>query len=347
MINIDKELIDWAVNKIKKEYPDDVALLIGQVGACKTPEDEQNMAFDFYVPATDRGYGLAKTFIIEDMGYDLYPMCFERLEGIADFNEPRMIFAVMKGEVIYARTPEDRKRYEDLKETLRANLCDTSKTFTKALEFLNTAMEIYQTMMFENSLCAVRKAAGGISCYLMNSIAMVNGQYLKNGYGNLTIEIKSLKAVPDKFEALYGQIFTADSIEKLQNICHELIAITRDFFIGKKPSDKEETGEINYDDLADWYQEARYTFRRIQYFAENNKCEDCFLLGCYIQIEFDAIQEEFNLKTMDLLGAYDSKKLMEFADRANMLENYILDVLKAHNAKVKIYDNLEAFLKEE
>ena len=46
----------------------DVTLLIGQVGGCKIPTDEQRMAFDYFVPATERGCQLAQTFIIEDMG---------------------------------------------------------------------------------------------------------------------------------------------------------------------------------------------------------------------------------------------------------------------------------------
>lgn len=79
MKNIDKELIEWAVHKIQTEYREDVSLLIGQVGGGKIPTDEQNMVFDFFVPSTERGNQLACTFIIEDMGYDLYPISWERL----------------------------------------------------------------------------------------------------------------------------------------------------------------------------------------------------------------------------------------------------------------------------
>ena len=32
MKNIDKELVEWAIQKIESEYKEDVALLIGQVG---------------------------------------------------------------------------------------------------------------------------------------------------------------------------------------------------------------------------------------------------------------------------------------------------------------------------
>lgn len=348
MKNIDKELIDWAINKIKSEYKEDIALLIGQVGACKTPDDEQNMSFDFFVPATERGNNLATTFIIEDMGYDLYPISWERLEGIANFNEPRMIFAVAKGEVIYAKTEEYRKRFNDIKIKIKNNLKNPKFTFNKALEFLNTAMEIYQTMMFEDSLCAVRKAAGGISCYLMNAIAIINGHYLLNGYGNLTLEMRNMKEIPKNYEKIYNDILLANSIEELQNKSHELIKTTRDFFIIHKPdNNKKNINElINYDDLASWYQEARYSFRKIEYYSEHKSIEDCFLLGCYLQIEFDAIKEDFNLKEMDLLGSFNGAHLNEFAAKAKSLENYLLKVLKENNASLKIYHDYNEFIKE-
>lgn len=347
MKNIDRELMEWAIERIQAEYPEDVALLIGQVGACKTPEDEQNMAFDFFIPATERGNQLAQTFIIEDMGYDLYPISWERLQGIVDFHEPRMIFAFMKGEVIYARNEEDQKRFESMKQELELNLRNKDKTFHKALEFLNTAMEIYQTMMFEDSLCAVRKAAGGVASYLMNAIAMVNGQYLRNGYGNLSLEMNEMNQIPERFEEVYEKVLKAVTIEELQMYTHELIKITRDMFIQMKPTDqREERPEesINYDDLADWYQEARYSFRRIEYYVKEKSVEDCFLLGCYLQIEFDAIQDEFGLRNMELLGVFNGSKLDEFGKRAKELEEYIVGVLEKHHAIVKIYGSLEEFL---
>ncbi|MDO5572322.1 MAG: hypothetical protein Q4F97_12795, partial [Bacteroidales bacterium] len=134
MKNIDKELIDWSVNKIKTKYQEDVDLLIGRVGACKTPDDEQNMAFDFFIPATERGNLLAQTFIIEEMGYDLFPISWDRLQGIVDLMEPQMIFAFMRGEVIYARNKEVEERFIDMKQQLKENLEDKTLIFNKALE---------------------------------------------------------------------------------------------------------------------------------------------------------------------------------------------------------------------
>lgn len=378
MKNIDKELIDWAITQIKNNYPNDVDLLIGQKGACKTPDDAQTMAFDFFIPATEAGNNLAKTFVIEDMGYDLYPISWQRLKGIVNLEEPRMIFAFMKGEIIYSRTPEAEQQFLSLKKDLLHNLQDKKITFTKALEFLQTAMEIYLTMMFEEDICTVRKASGGIACQLMNGIAMVNGQYLKNGYGNLSLEMTNINNLPVDFESTYNNLLDAKTIDEIQSICHKLIKSTRNMFFAlkkqqaeeentqqRKVATKEATGacdsyspcgtpnccdsvnctdnSINYDDLANWYQEARYSFRRIEYYAKQNSKEDCFLLGCYLQIEFDAIKDEFDLKTMDLLGAFESSQLTEFAKRAEKLENYIVGVLKEHKALLKIYKNFEDF----
>lgn len=62
----DKEgLKEWAINKIKKDYKDDVSLLIGH--DIEKPEDDAKGpfqyykgSFDYYVPETEKAYNLAK-----------------------------------------------------------------------------------------------------------------------------------------------------------------------------------------------------------------------------------------------------------------------------------------------
>ena len=138
MKNIDKDLIDWAIKKIENEYKDDVSLLLGRKGACKVPSDGEEMAFDFFIPATDRGYGLARTFIIDDMGYDLFPMSWERIEGLAALNEG-IIFCLADSEILYARNEADRERFEILRKTLYNNLKNKEYAYKKSLEKINFA----------------------------------------------------------------------------------------------------------------------------------------------------------------------------------------------------------------
>ena len=346
MKNIDKELVDWAVHKIETEYAQDVDLLIGQVGGGKIPTDEQNMVFDFFIPATERGYQLAQTFIIEDMGYDLYPISWERLKGIVEIEEPRMIFALGKGEVIYARTVKAKERFEKLKAEMLARLQDKAIHFPKSLEFLATAQDIFQNMLFEDSLCKIRKAAGGVCSYLMNSIAMVNGTYLESGYMNLTNDLHGMKDVPERFEEVFEEMLSANEVGEIRGKAYELINMTRQFLMDRRLVKEVEQTEPNYDDLAMWYQEARYTFRRIQYFTSIGSAEDSYLLGCYLQIEFDAIQGDFALEEMDLMSSYRKEDLSILAKRAEEIESYLIRVLEEKGAKQNHYASLEEFLQE-
>ena len=346
MKNIDKELIEWAVNKIQTEYKDDISLLIGQVGGGKIPTDRQSMTFDFFIPSTERGNQLARTFIIEDMGYDLYPISWERLEKIVNIEEPLMIFAIAKGEVIYAKSQEDRRRFEALKAEMLSKLQDSQFQMPKCLEFLETAQEVFQTMLFEESLCKIRKAAGGVCCYLMHTIAMVNGTYLKSGYMHLTENLHMMKEYPCEFEKVFTEMLSENHVGAIKGKVYELIRMTRDFLMKRVIKDEESPSEPNFEDLAMWYQEMRYTFRRLAYFTGINDAENSYLLGCYLQIEFDAVQDDFHLKKMDLLSVFNKDDLREFAEKSEEIERYITDVIAESNVRQNKYSSLEEFIKE-
>lgn len=344
MKNIDQELISWAVGKIEKEYKEDVALLIGQKGGCKIPTDEQKIAFDFYVPCTNRGYQLAQTFIIEDMGYDLFPMSWERLEGIADLNET-ITFALAKGEVIYARTKEDEERFLGIQARLRQRLADPNYRRNKALTQLDVAMDIFKTLAFDQEMSHIRKGAGGIIQYLSMAIATYNGTYLGRSYGcgQYVGEVTKLENKPIQYEALCEAIICSKTKRDIKEKIYELIQKTRNFFALTKLNVSEEENQ-NLEELGAWYYEARYTFRRLEYFCQEKDYISAYEIGCYLQIEFDAIQEEYGLKIMDLMGAFDWEDLTTLAVRAKTLENYIVETLKAGNIDLKVYKDLEAFL---
>ena len=346
MKNIDKELVDWAIQKIEIEYKDDVALLIGQVGGCKIPTDEQNMIFDFFIPSTERGFQMANTFMIEEMGYDLFPISWDRLEGIANIEEPRMIFAFAKGEVIYARTEEDRKRFETIKEQMFERLQDKVLMYGKALEQLETAQEIYQTMLFEEKFGKLRKAAGGVICFLMSAIASINGTYLESGYMNLTKDLSNMTLQPENFLELFTKLLEAQTADEVRTLAYEMIKATRILMVQHHPSKskEQEKNADNLEELAFWYHEARYTFRRIEYYTSIGAVEDSYLLGCYLQIEFDAIQDDFGLKEMDLMGYFNSKQLSVFAEKAKEIEAYLLSILKENGLIGHMYNDLEEFL---
>ena len=54
-----------------------------------------------------------------------------------------MIFAFAKGEVIYAKSQEEKRRFDNLKSKMLLKLQEKSFQMPKSLEFLETAQEIF------------------------------------------------------------------------------------------------------------------------------------------------------------------------------------------------------------
>ena len=68
--------------------------------------------------------------------------------------------------------------------------------------------------------------------------------------------------------------------------------------------------------------------------------------GCYLQIEFDAVQEDFNLKKMDLLSAFDKDDLRGFAKKAEEIEAYLVKAIEESNVHQNKYSSFEEFVRD-
>ena len=170
-------LADWAVRKIESEYRDDVCLLLGRWRR-HFDFDQEELSFSYYVPATSRSNGLARTFIIDGIGYDLFPMTWERVERMADIRGDNPV-CLDHAEILYAGNDDDRQRFISLQARLRANLRNPHFMYNRACEALTTAMQIHRGMLFEENLCMVREQAGYLCTTVANAVAFVNRQYLE------------------------------------------------------------------------------------------------------------------------------------------------------------------------
>lgn len=341
---ISKELNEWAINKIKTEYPDDVSLLIGHEH-WKIKPDGDEVAFNFFIPETERGYNLSQTFIIDEIGYDLFPMSWERVEGLANIDET-LTTCLANGVILYARSEEDKQRFINLQKKLAENLANPEFTYIKGLEKINIAMELYKNMLFDASLCKVRKASGYVATYLAQAVATFNGTYFRRGPEDQLSILGNMKHKPENFISLYERIVTAVALEETKNLCYQMIKVTREFFSHWTPKKEKKTMEYNFEDLADWYEEGTYTFRRIYYYCDQKDVFNSFAWAYNFQQEFDYLEEEFGMKKMDLIGVFDSSDLGAFRKRAEEIEQYIVSVIKENGVVIQEFDNLEEFLKQ-
>ncbi|HEX9896252.1 MAG TPA: hypothetical protein VGA85_01140 [Dehalococcoidales bacterium] len=344
MKKINERVIDWAINRIKTEYKDEVRLLIG-ADAYRLEKDVGKVVSSFYFPASQKANGMAKTFIIDGIGYDLFPMSWERMERIAELDEDN-VPCLLDAKILYSSGEEDKKHFLELQSRLRDNLHNPQYTLKKALEKLNIVMEIYQTMMFEETLYKVRKAAGYIVNFLSSAIAYTNQTYFKNAYVNQISDLSAMKSIPRDFVRLYEAIVKASSSEELKKLCYDMIYNTRQYLSSKKGKGKKGKFNQNFKDLAGWYHELSYAWREVYHWCDQDKAARAFMRGCYLQSELDIVREEFGLSEMDLMGAFNADDMKAYRKRAETLEKQIVSIIKEHGVTLDAYDTIDEFLKK-
>jgi len=335
------ELDNWAITKIKTEYKDDVQLLIGH-NSYKLPGDAELAQISFFFPATDKAYELAKAFIIDGIGYDLFPMSWERIERMTDLDEDNAP-CVGEAKILYYRTEQDKERFFELQSRLKEHLDDPQFALKKSLEKVSVAMELYQTMMFEEELYKVRKAAGHILTYLLNAVAYINGTYFRNGYMNARQDLLEMD-IPDNLLQLQEDIIKAGTIDEIKHLCHELISSVRRYFTGKKGNPERRWVDRNYADLAGWYQELSYAWREIYYWCGRGDPVNAFMRGCFLQSELDIVAEEFGLEELDLLGSFSTDDLAGYRKQAESLEKKIISIIEDNGISIESYDSIKDFL---
>ncbi len=340
-----QKLTQWVINKIKTEYPDDVALLVAVEGA-SVNGDGHGEPFDYFVPATERGNELAQTFIIGGVGNDLYPRSWERCERTANL-EDLATLCLGNAKILYARSKEDEQRFEAIRQKLFEHLKDPAFVYKKALENLDVAMDLYRTMMFEDRLWKVRGLAGYIHEYLKIAVACLNGTYWKAWHYGVLPALAQWKELPWHFKEYYEGILSAQTAGELKSLAHLLIVSARQFIARYKPAAKDQSRLPDYQWLADWYQELRTTWNRIYYFCGINDSDGAFVDACNLQNELSIICEEFGLEEMDLLGAFHALDLAPLARRGAELEQVITEVIEKHGVKIRRYGTLEAFLADQ
>ena len=346
-------LTDWVIRKIENEYKDDVALLLAVHGH-STDDDQHGVCFDYFVPATERGCELAETFIIDGVGHDLYPRSWERLEDSVEMND--MPIVLDGAEILYARSKEDEERFLDMKRRLEDNLNNPEFIYGKALEYMDQALEIYRSFIFEDKSYRVITEAGSIQFFLSKAVAVLNHTYaeepivsrkqaLCDDPDSRIYHCPEMKEVPEGFFENAECLMCAKDPEKVKETVLKLLKSVREFILKREPAeDIQESRGVNYDEFAEWYQEISLTWKRIRYFVKNNMAEEAYCDAGYLQQELLYIAQEFGVEEMNLMDYYDADNLSKLQERADALEKKVLDILADHKTEVASYASIDEFL---
>jgi len=215
--------------------------------------------------------------------------------------------------------------------------------YNRALEEIDTAIQIHREMLFEENLGTVRENAGYICMNAANAVAFANQQYLDMPDHNKAL--RSIKNIPAGFTDLYERIIRAETAGEQKRLCHDIIAVTRQFLAEHDKNAVRWTSAPDFAELATWYQELSYTWRRVYYWCDRKDPVNAYLWCCFLQNEVDKVGADFGIDDLDMLGAFDADDLPPFRRRAECVEQHIIAEIAAHGAEIESYLSVEEFLR--
>ena len=325
----------WMLDTVKREYADDIALIVSHN---TLNIDRETKAVSYFVPVTDRGRRFARTFIMNGIGVDLWAIEWERLEKFAALEEYN-ITCLAYGEVLWARSAEDQARFDALRQTQKANLADPVLMRKKALMAYGEAKKICSELFFADS-SGIRMGAGYVLDYLAQSVAFTNGRYFRHSLMEQTAELAGMEKVPAGFSELYDRVLREKSVEEQKKLCLQAVKLVQ-VFLEEQQTAEPAARTPDFQILAGWYAELAYTWLRIRTYAAQGDLTKTYMWGALLQLELNTVCGEFALPAMDLMGQFDPCDLTAFAAHSDRLEQEMRRILLEHDAVIPEYDATE------
>ncbi|MBC8229427.1 hypothetical protein H8E77_07770 [bacterium] len=349
MIDVFK-IAEILVDNVKAKYADDIAIVAYYGSYAQGRANEKSDLDFFYIPDSIEKVNASLQFVLDEIGFDFWPISWERAERIASFDEA-IVSVIADSKVLYARSDADSARFDTLKDKVSA-LCkpeNNAVMLYKAFDCLKDCyMYLYNMRLpaSENNLATTRFEAYKVMTTVMQSLALLNQTYFSRGLGQNMEQVLALVLKPDGLDELLNRIMTQSSCAKIKSLCKELVNKTRELLISEQRVLSR--SHTHPDVFTGFYEEAKGTFNKIISACERNDYDTAFFASLSIQNEISlclAIAEEgveyTGFNTYSESGkAYGN---LELPDLAGMIENGKLNILK--NAVIELDEKMKGILK--
>lgn len=327
------EIAEVLINKIRKDYEGDVSLV--HVHGSYFYKDTHNLSdLDLYfVPKTERGYKLGRTFILNGIGCDWWALPWERLERIAN-HEEKIVSIITEGEILYYHSEEDLERFNKLKEKAE-DASDKDKFMDRAKEIMKNIYQEYFKIIECNNITEIRKSTIDIIDNLSYTLAQINCTPIKRGRKYLKQEIVSMKLVPKDFESIYESLFKETDIILIKNMLYTLIKNTEKLLTVSNKS-------TFYDNFNGFYEEMIQSYNKIYHACEIGEIYTPLFASVELTVEIEELFERSNCsyKLPDMIESYDPNDLSKIEKAAKKHQEEFVKILKENKIEIKEFNDI-------
>jgi predicted nucleotidyltransferase len=341
-------ILDWAIAKVQLEYSADISLLVVYGSYVNDTEDSLSDVDFYFIPRNDKAHRLGRTFIVEGIGYDLFPMRWERVEGLATLDET-LTPVLGNAEIVYSGSDEETRRFEELQALLHRNLADPALMHQKAVDRLAQAIDAWSKLVAQSDLCHCRLFAGSVLMRLADAVAYQNLTYFPNGLKTQLADLETMDNLPHGFIAEYGEVIKANTVADVRERCRRLIASCSDFLgfdietaVHHPENEKrvQEPRDIDFHALAELYGEIVSTFNKVYKYCESDNVVLAFISAVCLQ---QVLDDEVPWLRLDVLGDYDIEDLGGLSTSARRAEAELVRHITG-GAPIRRYASVDEFL---
>lgn len=340
-------IVDTLLKRIEKKYKNDISLVVCY-GSYITGSAYPSSDIDFFfIPKTKKGYEMSLQFIIDNIGYDFWPLSWERAERIANFEEP-MTSIIADGVAIYYGDSNDRKRFELLKEKIKASTNPENKAvlLNRSEKTLNEAKSLFFDMDNKgNDYEAVSSHCAKIMGMLLNVMALNNSTYIKKAVYNIEQEIKIYSFLPQGYLEQFKLAIRSRTPKEIRNAVRNLICDV-DVLLQKMKVENDE-GELSNDSFKGFYEELKSTYNKLIHACETKDYIKAFFTAQLIDGEVKSMLGErynyYNYPNL-LITPDDDRYYDKLLESAKQHESVLVDMLRTFKINISSYGHIEEFI---
>ena len=344
---LNDQLVSWLRERAAGDFAGELSLVVSYGSHWNGTAGPLSDVDCYFVPKTERGLAFGCQFVLQGVGYDIFPMSWERLRGIARLEES-LTPLVGDAQVLYYGDEGDLTRFRALERELRQCLQDSAYCREMAEKRFFRAWE--QCGRLETGdLSSRRLAAGLLLMDAAEAVAFANGTYFHRGLKGQFADLQAMAQAPEGFLALYQQAIQAGDAQALEEACGALLAALGNWLGKEMPAPaptQQAMGPGQRKDaagLGPWYEELSSTFQKLRSCRERGDWVLAFLSAVCLQRELEGIALEYAVPRYQVLGAYqwdDLDPLVQAADRA---EAELTAAIRQSGGIIKEYDSWEDF----
>ena len=333
---MNEQLLNTIIEKIKMDYEGDIAIF-AIYGSYVRGDNYETSDIDFYfVPKTEKGKELSTAFILNDIGYDLWALSWERLESMANYKG--MVSLIADAKVLYSNCDLDLKQFTELQNKAQ-NPSDVDFD-DEARIAIERSKQYFFDIALNPNFSAQKEAAIRIIESLVYAVALINKTYTHSGWRKSIDEISKMTLVPDRFVELCNSAVCATDSESIANIAKLLISHTEALITNDKGSRNIQN------DFHMYYEEAKSLYNKLYNACDGKDKLTSLMVGASLQNEMISMLERdayLKFGFPDIVSGFTCDSLQEYKNLVVQHEECLIRFLFDNGIKINAYNSFDDF----